>query len=149
MSNSRPKLFLLIKDPTRCIKQTHLSRETETRTIHEQFQTKTEREGADVRAGRHMPSAEEFQRRRDWPKPAELADNDSGNFSNVPRFRQAVASGRRVKGSQTGHPENSAVGQNPNQHQNWLTFPEPSMTKHIFESSRGLFSLGESKGARK
>ena len=40
-------------------------------------------------------------------------------------------------------------GTNSKQHQKWTTLLEPSKTKHIFGQSRGLFSLDESKGARK
>ena len=52
--------LLSIKDPNvRTSKKTHLNQEQRTITNQTDLQNETERGGAEVRAGRHMPSASE------------------------------------------------------------------------------------------
>ena len=90
--------LLSIKDPNvRTSKKTHLNQEQRTITNQTDLQNETEREGAEALAGRHMPSRPEPQGRANSCKRADLAVDDSGNFSNAPRFWQAVASGRKGK----------------------------------------------------
>ena len=47
---------------------------------------------------------------------ADWADDNTENFSNVPRIWQAVAGGRRAKRSQSGHLRILQQGKNPNRH---------------------------------
>ena len=89
--------FFIDKRPERSHQKTHLNQEQRTITNQTDLQNETEREGAEALAGRHMPSRPEPQGRANSCKRADLAVDDSGNFSNAPRFWQAVASGRKGK----------------------------------------------------
>ena len=59
-----------------------------------------------------MSSASEFPERRDWLKNrADLADDDSKNFWNVPKNSASNDEREEVEKDQTGHLKNSAIGQ--------------------------------------
>ena len=77
---------------------------------------------------------------------ADLADDDSKNFWNVPKNSASNDEREEVEKDQTGHLKNSAVGQRFNSAPKWASFLDPSKSKHNFGLSRGLTFLGERKG---
>jgi len=90
----------------------------------------------------------EFQTRRDWLKTGRFGRHRFWEF--LERSKNSASSGEWEEGEkgQTGYLKNPQQGKNPNQHQKWTTFLEPSKTKHIFGlSGRLLFRAW--KGAKK
>ena len=73
---------------------------------------------------------------------ADLADDDSKNFWNVPKNSASNDEREEVEKDQTGHLKNSAIGQDSIQRQKWTSFLDPSKSKHNFGLSRGLIFLG-------
>ena len=52
-------------------------------TNHVGFRTETEREGAEIQAGRHMPSAWRPQKRSDWLKPGPIGQTTTPRISRT------------------------------------------------------------------
>ena len=105
------------------------------------FQTKTEREGAEIEAGRLTPSPRASLAPR-------MAETGRSGRRKVREFLERSKNLASYDGWEKGEKkpnwpsENSATRETQIGTQEWTTFLEPSKSKHVFGLSRGLSSFG-------